>query len=495
MLRSFLKSISLVLLLAVSATGSIEAQLISLRTVPVASGDQFVIFPSTYLGMGGVGIALDDPIGDPFTNPATASRVEQSYVFSAPIFYSITRNSGSARTLPVGALFNSERWFGGVVAVMQDLDRGGELFGWDPFIGPTGPTLGSTSAVNKYVNLTVGHTLPSGLAFGGSVLLSDLGAVDGVEHLYANATDIRQAGNMQTFRLGVSQIFDEDGALEVSLIHHLFNMTHNVSYIEWGDLDTLTWQRESFLREEVNQDRSRTWGANISYHQSIGEDGWRLGGTLTGNRKSHPKIPNYELMNIPRDPGFSNAFDFGLGIAKLTESTVFGIDVVFQPAMSETWAEADGPTATVKGDTIPDGGKTVENSFAFSNAFVNLGLTHHFESVSLQFGLAIRSYDYHLDQWNNVEDTFRMQDESWTEWVPSWGWIFHLTDLDVQYMGRVTTGTGRPGVAGTGGVFWQDRVTLASSGGNDILLAPSGQLTLTDVSVITHQISVSIPIR
>jgi hypothetical protein len=112
--------------------------------------------------------------------------------------------------------------------------------------------------------------------------------------------------------------------------------------------------------------------------------------------------------------------------------------------------------------------------------------------VAIQLGLGLRAYDYHLDQWDHVEDEFRRQDEQWMEWVPSWGIRLRLGDLELRYMGRVTTGTGRPGVAWNGAVA--ERAADFSSA-NDILLAPSAPLTLQDVTVFTNQVSVSIPIR
>jgi hypothetical protein len=148
--------------------------------------------------------------------------------------------------------------------------------------------------------------------------------------------------------------------------------------------------------------------------------------------------------------------------------------------------------ATVSGDTLQVGEKTVENAFSFSNAFVNMGVSRAVGPAELQFGLGIRVYDYHLDQWDHVEEDFRRQDEDWMEWAPSWGARVHLGDLELRYAGRVTTGTGRPGVAWNG-------VAEARAGdfaaANDILLAPSAPLTLQDVTVLTHQISVSVPIR
>ena len=57
------------------------AQLISLKTVPIATGNQFRIFPSQNLGMGGVSIAVNDPLLDPFVNPAKGSRIKETVVF------------------------------------------------------------------------------------------------------------------------------------------------------------------------------------------------------------------------------------------------------------------------------------------------------------------------------------------------------------------------------------------------------------------------------
>jgi hypothetical protein len=37
--------------------------------------------------------------------------------------------------------------------------------------------------------------------------------------------------------------------------------------------------------------------------------GWRIGYLFTANRMSHPKIPNYQIQNIPRDPGNTDAFN------------------------------------------------------------------------------------------------------------------------------------------------------------------------------------------
>ena len=134
----------------------------------------------------------------------------------------------------------------------------------------------------------------------------------------------------------------------------------------------------------------------------------------------------------------------------------------------------------------------MENDFKFANAYVNLGVQHGIGPAAFQLGLQIRSYDYHLDQRDNVAGAFRRQDEQWMEWVPSWGASVKLPGLEVRYSGRLTTGTGRPGIAWTGPVTARaDAAGLA----NDIVVPPGGPLTLQDVNVVTHQLMVSLPIR
>ena len=477
------------------APAALPAQLISLKTVPVAAGDQFLIFPSERLAMGGASIALDDAWLDPFVNPARGAGIGEAQLFSSPTFYSVSNRAGTARTLPLGAAFGSSGWFGGVYAALQNLKRGDQFFAVPVFEivdVPTFNTLASRSATNKYTNLMVGRTVATDLSVGVSAFLADLSGIDGVEHLYARASGIAQRGDMVDLRVGLHKQFAGERQFEAVVLHHRFNMTHDVGYVDWVLVDSLTWEWEPQSRVETNRDQSRTWGLHLGYDQPVGEEGWRVGGILTVNRKTHPKIPNYEIMNIPRDPGHSNAFNLGIGLAKQTERTTFGLDIIYEPASSETWAEADGPVETVTGAIIPDGGKTVENSFDFSNAFVNIGVAHDADRVSVQLGLRVRAYDFHLDQWDRVENVFRRQDEDWMEWVPSWGLSVRFTDLELRYLGRVTTGTGRPGVAWTGGAL--DRLA-AESAANDVLLAPSGPLTLQDATVVTHQISLSIPIR
>jgi hypothetical protein len=200
-------------------------------------------------------------------------------------------------------------------------------------------------------------------------------------------------------------------------------------------------------------------------------------------------------MNIPRDPGRTHAYDVGLGFARIEDGTTFGIDAIFEPIWSHTWADAGAPIETTGGETLAAGARTVENWFRFANSIIRLGVTREHpvdESdaiVAMQFGIAVRSIMYRLEQVDHVQRTERHQRESWREWMPTWGLRWEMPRLTIGYRGSVTTGTGRPGVATNG--FARDFAVAQSS----VLVAPSGPLTLDGVSVVSHQFSISLPIH
>jgi hypothetical protein len=265
-------------------------------------------------------------------------------------------------------------------------------------------------------------------------------------------------------------------------------MTHDVTYVDivW---DTVGWNPTAVRRMEVNEDMTRTWGGQVAYDRDLRAPGWRFGTSATVNRKTHPKIPNYEIQNIPRDPGTTWAYDVGVGVSRTRGPVAFGLDVELQPIWSETWQEADEDVKTADGGLIEAGGRTIENDFFFTNVILRTGISYDVGSTTVQTGVEVRSYDYQLDQRDHVAGTFRDQDESWMEWAPSVGAAFRVGDVELRYAGRLTTGTGQPGVVATPAALMA-RESLA-----DFILAPQGPLTLQDATVMTHQLSARIPIR
>lgn len=473
------------------APAAASAQLIPVKTVPIAAGDQFAIFPSRNQGMAGVSIALDDGLLDPFVNPAKGARVPETRIFAAPSLYDVSDDLGLGRSLPLGAQIRARDWFGGLMLSLQELEGPQPAFFpfIDPFPGTAGRTevLSESSHGNIYTFATLGRELsgPS-LALGGSVFWADLEALEGVELLFPFAPRLDQSGDVLDLRLGVAGEIEGGRTWEALLLHNRLDMTY--------EFDRVAVSPGGFgeIVRVAELDRTNTWGLHLGYVAPLEAEGWRVGGILTGNYKNHPKIPNYDLMRIPRDPGDSWAFDLGVGVSRTLDRTRLGIDLVLEPIWSETWAEAAEPVPTVGGAVIPTGGKTVDNDFRFTNLLMRMGVGYEAEEVQLEMGLQVRSIDYTLEQTDLVQETRREQDESWTEWTPTWGIGLKLGGLDLHYAGRVTTGTGQPGVLSrfeplAGGDF-----TTASA---DYLVAPMDRLTLQEAHVFAHQVYVVIPVR
>lgn len=468
------------------------AQLIGLKTVPIAAGDQFRIFPSARLGMAGVDIAVEDSLLDPFVNPATGARQAETRLFGSPSFYDLTGPNGGAKTLPVGSLLRGEHWFGAIAFALQELEapERGPFFGplIDPFPGFGPERLSDRSARNLYAYGAVGRRVGESAAIGASVFLAGLEGVEGVTLLYPRLSDIDQDGSALGVRLGLTQEWDGDRSLEAIVLYNRWDMTHDVRSFDWVWGPERT-EPEVFIDEERNRDRTDTWGLHLNYVQPMGDAGWRMGGIVTGNYKTHPKIPNYEIQNIPRDPGNSWAGNFGVGVSKVDGPAVFALDLVYEPIRSDTWQEADERVVSASGKVIAAGERTIDNDFTFSNALIRLGAGRVARRWEVQVGLALRSISYELDQTDRVLETSRRQEESWLEWTPTWGGALRFDELEIRYFGQLTSGTGLPGIAFTGRAA--DAAALAEA---DYILAPAGPLTLQETTVFTHQLSISLPI-
>ncbi len=67
-----------------------------------------------------------------------------------------------------------------------------------------------------------------------------------------------------------------------------------------------------------------------------------------------------------------------------------------------------------------------------------------------------------------------------------------LGGFDLHYAGRLTTGTGRPGVLSSFERFAGQDLAAASA---DYLVAPLDRLTLQEAHVFAHQVYLVIPVR
>ncbi len=488
--------VGVVLLVNVAASVTLGAQTITPRTVPVQMSQQFDIIPSDRAAMGGVSLALDDALLDPFVNPAKAVRLKAGIVSVAPYFHSQSDARGGGRTLPLSGIATAGQWaFGGLFA-LQQLDRTRLTFN---------APLSEQTASNQYVTGMVARRLGRGFAVGASAYVATLEAEQGVDQLYFGSDRILQSGSATDARLGVTRAWGKDQNFEAIVLHSRFDMTHDVhwaGFTRWNPPNILTPVAE---RTEHNRDQTTMWGAHTEYSRPVGSEGWKLGVLGTVNRLSHPKIPDYRILDVatvPRDPGNTWAYNAGVGMSRVLGKATFGFDVILEPMYSTTWAEAATDTVTAKGVRILKGGHTVDNAFRFSNSLLRFGFEHmapptdsatHF---GVQVGLDVYSTRYRLDQRDLVRDANRVQNEHWMEWTPSIGFKLRSAGYEIRYALSATCGAGGSCMPDTCPFSCGDNVTVAvapSSGG--VIAAPTAALRLTGGRVTTQRLTVSLRIR
>ena len=480
-----------------------SARQIPVKTVPVATGDQFLIFPSVNMSMGGISIALDDPLYDPFVNPAKGINIQGVHFTSAPTYYGISMrdnfldNASSARTLPVGMLLRQGTLFGGAVIAWQELSKETTnfcCFALDDALINTAPIQreqSSTSRNNIYAFALAGAQLPgTNLSVGASVFVAGLSGLEGVRLLYNDGDRVEQDGHMSTFRLGLFHQWDNGGSGELTVLHHRFEMEHEMTRWVWdGEAQV---QR---LEQRIENDETLGWAVQAGIQQPL-DKGWRFGARLAGDWKRHPKIPNYDLMQIPRDPGNSSAYNLGLGLSRTIGQTTYGLDLIYEPIWSHTWADAldDTPIGGEEGnDVVRAGEMTVENFFRFDNSILRFGVRQAGDRFDFGLGLSLHSYRYHLDQEDFVLPLKRKLKEDWSEWTFSLGLGYNFTGFQLRYLSLITLGTGRPGVEWDARAFAEDQ-SLGNASSADFLIAPNGPLSLQEARVWTHQVTLLIPI-
>ena len=478
-----------------AASLPLGAQLVTPRTVPVHQADQFDILPSSRTGMANVWIALDDTLLDPFANPAKAGRLRTGQLFVLPYVHSISGNRGGGRTVPLGAAFASGAWTGMGIVAIQQLDRVNTAWGV--------PNTERT-ATNQYATGVLSRRLANGVTIGGAISLAGLGAVDGVDLMYSGSDTIRQDGSMSDLRLGLTKDWEGGRTWELVLVHNRMAMEHDVHTSLWLPGTPVAPQGRVVTNWDHNADKTNIWGIHSEYVRPFGTEGWRLGWLATANRISHPKIPNFRLMNIPRDPGHTSSFNAGVGLARLVGPASLGIDVIYEPMFSTTWADAASDTTTLAGGTIRAGGRTVENHFRFTNSKLRLGMGFEHRRrrdssvvMGFQAGLSLGSVNYRLKQRDFVRDTRRIQDENWMEWVPTVGWHYKSRDLEFFYSLRIACISGQE-CANLGFLGSGDDVSIAApapAAGGGVIVAPSAPLTFQAGRAVMHRLTFRVPIR
>jgi hypothetical protein len=460
------------------------AQNITLKTVPVPSGEQFLLFPTERLGMASVNLGADDPVGAPFSNPARRLHSGSMRVFALPTFYGEASNWVGGRSLPLAASFASGRFHGAAALAMQQLNDRGQRF-W--FADDTGRNIQSAESDNAYLFGSAGVQLGGRTAAGASIFHGDLGAVDGVNMLYGRSAGIEQSGSIVEMRAGLVHSLNPGRTLEATVTRTRLEMTHDVHYVDWRWEPGNPNVAPQMIRwEERNEDHTLSWGSQLRYRHDLDAQS-RFGLLLAGTTKNHPKIPNYNIVDIPRDPGNSAVFNVGAGLSRREENATFAMDVLLEPGRSHTWAYADTAIVLPSGARLEPGDKTVDNQFRFLNWSAAVGWEWQGRRLGTQLGLRTRRVAYSLDQHNFLAERRRETRERFTEWSPSWGGHVAFGAAELRYAGRFTT-KGWPAMQ-----FFPVGMDQVASPGVDFVVGPTGVVNLPEYRVTTHRFTVSVP--
>ena len=465
----------------------LQAQVIAVRPLPMSQSDQFDFFPSRNMGMGGLSIALADTLLDPFRNPAAASRAG-SRLFASPAIYTVSNDAGEGRTLPAGLFFSAGRWFGGGAIAIQEVDasRPSTFFGpvfvatpqpgaTDPvFSGPGIPGIvepGASSHGNFFGTAMAGRRFGT-LAVAASVRIAGLRALDGQDMMYDGAQRVDQDGSVFDARVGIEHHLGDKRSFQAVLLYDRSSMRRAVYFVEnfWDPATQSTLQR---TRAAGDGDGTSTWGAHAAWSAPLGTAGWQAGVTATANRIRHRGEARYTMTALPFQPGWSNAFNIGVGLSKKDGDATFGVELVHEPIWSRR--------STAAG----------ESRFTFSNFLGRAGVERAFDfggrkALTMQMGLVVNVIRYHLGRTDYADGARSRQNASWAEWTPTWGLAFAFPEFELRYRGSATNGSGRPQVNAFGGGC----PVCAREAFTDM----NGMANLAPVAVTSHQFSFAIPL-
>ncbi len=496
---------SFVLAAAALAAGTVSpaaSQLVQIRTLPVALADQHANQPTERGGMAGLSIAMEDRLLDPFRNPALGARLTGSRLFGAPRYFSVEEDNGNGKTLPLGGLFSGERWFGSAMLALQELQPAPT---WGPCCLALADVTNSTVIVsqpgeadmNLYGSASLGRRLADGrtsVGFGAGY--ARLRAMEGVEFLYPASSSVRQHGEALDLRLGISRELGGDRRLEALILHNRADLTHelrfvNVSWAQPG-IPVFGWH------DVTRRDRTDTRGVQAGFTAPLPEEGWRAGVRATMNHLRHRPMPvplhdpmlgatTFPPFDSRNGSGESWAYSFGIGSAREEGPVTFGVEAAYEPIWSTT--EGIAPAIYVVGfgeTTFLDPARHVTNRFRFDNSHLRIGAGYEMNRLGFQLGTHLRSIRYRLEQENVVGGAVRERSESWMEWKPTWGLSARFPELEVRYDGSYLTGTHRPHVGYDPGQW----AGLASV----ILVPPVEPLHVQEARVLSHRVSVAVPI-
>ncbi len=414
--------------------GCAFSQGISVKTVPLLSTDQFSLIPSFRDDMGGTSIAVRDGLQDIFINPGNYDPDTGSQWFVTPRlshwnfsqefstryndqravpFLEQNSAGSSIFTLPVGFILSSKKIYTAAMAGFQALSADNQQSA-------------HFKASNYPWTWLGGIYVPRfKTAIGVGVDYVRIRGIDGVYLLYPNAAQLSQKGSAKQFHLGMSGTLANEDHWNLAVSRYLFKILQTEQNV-------------------VNKDENDGWWMQAHYMKKISEP-LTLAALFVADWRHHPKIPEYPLAGIPRDPGNTQALNFGFGLKWQSEKTLFGLDIIYEPVDVKTWADAATEFTHWDGRVYRVGDVTQRNDYQFANRLIRSGIQiKPTRWLSLATGAQVKlyQYDYYQNDFlNHIERTGKPQ-RQWSETVWTGGIKIHTGKMVLNYSLRVQTGTG-----------------------------------------------------
>lgn len=452
----------------------LSAQGIQVKTVPILACDQFAAPPSFRDDMGGVTLALRDAHNDIWSNPALFMDLKSHLILAPRLnhwnydretswsYYSNnpytsleeTASSNHLLSLPAGMAVKGGRLYGAGLITAQS-------------VGAENTNKANFEASNYAVSLRGGALFPAAnVAFGLGFDAARIHGVDGVYLLYPDATRLTQRGWARSLQAGLAGWRKNGDLWQTSLGYHQYHMKQTAQAVE-------------------NKDENEGWYGTASYTRALSKN-LDVALAVAYDWKHHPKIPDYPLAGIPRDPGNTRGLNIGLGCSWREDKTLAGFDIIYEPIDVKTWADAAADEKLWDGRIIRKGDVTVRNDYQFHNLILRGGAQiQPLHWLSLRTGSQVRfySYDYYQNDFIQQIERRGKPQRAWTEFTWTGGASVHLNRVEIAYSLRLLMGTGILERQ------WLWRWMMEDFANADFIIPPTVQLNVTPVTYYTQVIS------
>jgi len=456
------------------------SQGISVKTIPLLTTDQFSLVPSFRDDMAGVSIAVRDGVADLFINPAKFDTAGHSQWFLFPRLNhwhdsqeTSTRYNGSwpnqnlsqrsshstIFSLPFGLFLRHRHLYTAVNTALQH-------------VSSTSEQNAHFGASNYPISWRGGYYVSSlRITIGLGMDYVRIRGIDGVYLLYPNSVRLEQKGSARQFRWGTG------GTL--------------ANGDQWSLLGSRYFYKIRQTEQNIlNKDENDGWLVQADYLKPVNNQ-LTVGFLITADWRYHPKIPEYPLAGIPRDPGNTRAWNVGLGLKWRNEATLWALDLIYEPIDVKTWADAATDRTLADGQIIHQGHVIMRNDYQFYNRLVRSGVQIQpaaWLCVATGAQVKVFTYDYYQNDFINRSERAAKPQRCWSEVNWTGGIKIKSGQFDVNYTLQLQLGSGlleRQWLWRWSGTAESGIVDFAKA---DFLIPPTVSLNVLPVTYYTQKV-------